>query len=91
MNTKFKHWNERNNQANINVDYYNTKEEAIKGALDYWRHLTPIERKKTFYDYISEVDANNDDEWISDVMYIVSDGILNIGFDYSSYDGLVKE
>ena len=91
MKKQFRHWNERTNQPDINVNYYDTKEEAIKGALDYWFYLTPSERKKTFQDYISEVDIDNDDEWISDVMCIVSNGELQDGYDCDTRDGTARE
>ncbi len=91
MKAMFRHWHERKNKCNVEVNYYDSKEECIKGALKNWGCLTISERKITFKDFIEEVDVHNDDEWISSVMCIVDNGNLQDGYDYCTRDGLADE
>ena len=91
MKAMYRHWHERKNKCDVEVNYYDSKEECIKGALKNWGCLTISERKITFKDFIEEVDVRNDDEWISSVMCIVDNGNLQDGYDYYTRDGLLRE
>ena len=91
MKAMFRHWHERKNKCDVEVNYYDSKEECIKGALKNWGCLTISERKITFKDFIEEVDVHNDDEWISSVMCIVDNGNLQDGYDYYTRDGIARD
>ena len=95
--TMYRHWHERKNKCDVEVNFYMTIEEAEEKALDNWRSLTVAERKNTFLDFIEkvEVEIYNDEmlslDWLGDVMCIVSNGELQDGYDYTSRDGLLRE
>lgn len=91
MKAMYRHWHERKNKCDVEVNYYDSKEEAITQSLKNWSYLTANERKITFKDFIEEVDVYNDDEWISSVMCIVDNGNLQDGYNYYTRDGVARE